>query len=194
MNELIQKIRRLIQDSLKNDGYDVFIAQDSNIFYPSKLIIDSNSVRVFKNGSEITNFTYDSDLNRVVINDTVNNGDTIEIRYSYYRKYSDNDIKEFMNLAFDELRLRNYPKEFGIVNDELTCLTSGYTISNADKALIVMITALYIEPNNTSIRTPDFAVTPLDRRSLKEKIDDIYYRYIVSGNLGELGTIYDTLL
>lgn len=164
-------VRKIISDEVVTKT-DVFEYLSSNVFtltedYPSTV----TEVSVNDVTSGVTN-SLDTTTNKVTVTATLVAGDAVAIIYTYYPKYSDNEIESFTQVALMELANRNfdfYRIDSQVIYPELT---------SREEYLIASVTAVLMEPNNKDIITRDMTVkAPAGSVSTSKMIDKILASY-----------------
>ena len=177
ISSIITKIRGLINDLKKSDGQNVFEYESDTSFKLSNLRVDSTTITVYVNGTDITssNWTYNSDTNKVTITSSLTSGDSIIITFSYYEKYSDTEIQNYLESALLYFTTYKYKKRFYINNNEILT-DNGINPTRAEGDLIALVSAILINPQNVNIRMPDFSITAIESKSRTEQIEEIFNR------------------
>ena len=176
---IITMIRGFIRDYLKTDARDSYIYDSDTSFPLSKDFVSSSTIKVYQNGTELTSgWTYNSDTNKVTITASLTKNDGILITYSYYEKYSDTEILCFINANLSKFVIHRYPKYFYLNdNDEIVTL-DGFNPTVEEANVIAIITSIDIDPNNITIKTRDFTITPEETKSKTEQINDIFSKWM----------------
>lgn len=172
---IITKIRGLIKDILRTDGRNAFEYDNDNSFSLSENYVESSEMNVYKNGTELTTgWSYSSTTNKVTITATLTKGDNIIVTFSYYNKYSDTEIINYINSNLTRFTQKKYKKTFYMnSNDEVVTL-DGINPTEEEANIIALITAIDIDPQNINIRIGnDFTVSATEKKSKSELIDDI---------------------
>jgi hypothetical protein len=167
MTEILLKERSLIQDSLKTDGRDVFTFESSTsskIFTLSESNVSAATVLVYKNGVlwAGTNYSYSVVTGKITVTGTLVVGDSLEVDYSYYQKYSDTELQGFTRAAISYLSVEQY-KCFAVKPPDLIFPTP----SEAEENLIAIIASILIKGDVISYRTPELTIN-FERGDSKE--------------------------
>jgi hypothetical protein len=175
MTDIILKVRNLIGDLLITTGRDVFTYESitsSKIFTLTEANINASTIIVYKNGSVWagTNYSYSSTTGKLTVTGTLTAGNLLEVIYSYYEKYSDNELIGFINSSFFYLSIEKY-KTFVLASDN----TVFPTPSENEKNLIAVIASILIKGDIVSYRTPELSVS-FERGDSKEKKIKKYVR------------------
>lgn len=163
-------IRGLIDDKLRTDGRDSEIYQGDNVFTLSEDFVSSSTITVFIGGTETTNFTYDSDNNQVTISASLSNDDTVLIKYHYYKKYSDVEIKGYLESSLVYFPQYQYKKTFVINDSNEIVAINNYDPSTEELYFIATIASIVIDPQNIRISIPDLGISPKRDLSDQEQI------------------------
>ena len=160
VTDVIRITRGLIQDKIKTDGRDAEICNDQTVFTITQPFIDSSTISVFKNGTQLSSgaFTYNSDNNQVTIPTAVKN-DVIIITYSYYEKYSDSEIQEFLESSLSYFPQYQYKKTFIIDDNDKIVAINGLNPTKEELYFIAGIASIVIDPQNVKISIPDLSIT-----------------------------------
>ena len=148
-------VRYEIQDeSVSKVPGDIFTYESSSVFTLSEPNVISVS-EVLHNSAELGSglWTFNSSRNQVTVTQSLSIGDTLEIQYSCYQKYSDTQIKNRIRSAIVYLSTLNY-KSF-IVNSSDNIFP---TPTEEEYNILALVTGILLEPNNESYRLPDVTV------------------------------------
>lgn len=168
MTEIILKVRNLIQDGLKTDGRDNWTYEStvtSKIIPLTESNISSSTIIVLKNGSvwASANYSYSSITGKLTITGTLTAGDSLEIDYSYYKKYSDTELQGFIKAAISYLSIERY-STFTVKSDNVIYPTP----TESEENLIAIIATILIKGDVTGYRTPELTIS-FERGDSKEK-------------------------
>jgi len=193
ISNIISLVRGLVRDQKDSTGRNIFSYIGDNKFTLSEPFIDSTSIQVYVNGDIISpaDWDYDSVTNRVIIDmpsgSPLQNNDTIVILYSFYKKYSDNEIMGYISCSLCFFVQFRYKKLFQLDDDndvisvdadnaDVTAVNDvGITIR--EQQFIAIITAINIDPQNVKIRTPEFEYTPPQHKSKQEQLMDAFMQF-----------------
>ena len=170
MIKLIKKLRDLINDTLVTRGVDSFTFESiasSKIFTLTESNISATTIVVYKNGVlwASSNYTYSIVTGKLTVTGTLAAGDTLEVNYSYYTKYSDNELKGFIRSALSYISAEKY-KVFGTMATDDSIIFP--TPSEAEEHLIAIIASILIKGDIIQYRTPEITVN-FERGDSKEK-------------------------
>ena len=170
MTNIISKLRDLIGDLLTTNGRDSFIYESitsSKIFTLTEANISASTIIVYKNGAvwANTNYSYSASTGKLTVTGSLTAGNTLEVTYSFYSKYSDNELKGFIRSALSYLSAEKY-KVFGTLatNDSIIFPTP----SEAEEHLIALIASILIKGDVIHYRTPEITIN-FERGDSKEK-------------------------
>lgn len=191
ISSVIDLIRGLIRDNQKSNGHDIYEYAVSTKFYLSEDYISESSLVVYVNGVLLDedDWSYNSSDNSIVISfdtsgESLSENDLILITYSYYAKYSDNEIKGYLKSALTYFSEFQYPKTFEINSDDEVVAINGANPTNNECYFIAIITAIHIEPEDLEIRTKEFSIIRNQSKNKKEQIADAFNRF--SSFIGEI--------
>lgn len=180
-------IRGIIDDNLKTDGETSHKYDSSASFLLAHSYVSSSTIKVYKNGTLLTlttDYTYNSDTNRVTIIASLTKNDDILITYSYYEQYSDSEILSFICASLPEFVKHRYSKYFYVNDDGEVVSMNDINPTLEEGNIIALITAIKINPNNVKIRTKDFTISAEENKSTSEQIDDVFTQWMRSfGNI-----------
>jgi len=163
---IITLLRSMLGDGIKN-GVDMFEYTTSSVFTLSEPNAQAISAVAVNDVSSGVTYTYDSDLQKVTVSTSLSVDDVVEMDYTYYSNYSDTELTGYMNHAFSYISINRY-SDFEI---DSTDNDSIYPVpSKAEGNLIAAVAAIIINPENKSIRTPDFSVTMKNNMSTSDMI------------------------
>jgi hypothetical protein len=172
VSTIIRLIRALLKDRLRTDGRDSYIFQGSGSFTLTEDYPSSSTIKVYKNGTLLTTgYSYNSSTNILTISAILATNDIILICYSYYDKYSDSEITDYIESSFIYFNQFGYRKTFKLNDDRTEVLTiDGINPTAKECYQISAISAIAIDPSNVEIRTKDFTVTSMEKESKSELI------------------------
>ena len=164
------KIRSLLNEGSKT-GNDIYIFESSDVFTISEDNVISVS-DVLRNDVSIgsSNWSYSSSTNKVSILSGVAlvSGDTIQINYSYYPNYSDNELNGYIQAALSYIAVHNY-QTFEIDSDDI-----NPEPTEAEENLIAVVASIIIHPENKSYHLQDLrVVVPTKSFSVQEKVQQL---------------------
>jgi hypothetical protein len=169
MTTIVSKVRDQIGDILILTGRDIFdfvSSTSSKIFTLSEANVTASTLKVYKNGAlwASGNYTFDASTAKLTVTGTLTAGDTLEVTYSYYAKYSDNEIKGYIKASFSYLAIEKY-QVYVVDEDNATVFP---TPSVAEEYLIALIAVTLIKGDIISYKTPELTIT-FERGESKEK-------------------------
>ncbi|MCX6711635.1 MAG: hypothetical protein NT139_01180 [Candidatus Woesearchaeota archaeon] len=174
-------VRALLKDRLRVDGRDSFQFLGSASFTLSEDYPDSATIKVFKNGTLLTTgYSYNASTNILTITSLLSTNDIILITYSFYDKYSDAELTDYIESSFLYFSQFGYRKTFKL-NDARTAILSIDNVNPTARECyeISIITAILIDPQNIEIRTKDFTVTAMEKESKNELISRALNQFTV---------------
>jgi hypothetical protein len=174
ISSITTKVRYLIDDSSRTQiPGDVFTYGSSSIFTLSEPNIISVT-DVLRNSSSLStsNYSYNSNTNKVTISSSLTSGDTIEIQYTYYSNFSDNEIESYIRSASIHISLNNY------ATWEVDSADNFYPdITDAEQNLISVITSILMKPDNVSYRLPDLTINVPKSMPTKDLISEAIRKF-----------------
>lgn len=180
MTNIRTKIRAIIGDNSTNEK-DVFTYGSSSIFTLSESNVITPTT-VSRNGTDIGDsfWSYDSTTNKIRVLIAITSGDTIEIDYTYYPNYSDNELNGYIQGALVHLGINNY---FNFRYDS-TSIAIYPTPTDSEENLIAMIASILINPDNRSYKLPDISISAPNDLPTNVKISRVIGLYKRSGGTG----------
>ena len=169
--QIIAFLRAILGDEIRN-GVDIAQYNISSVFSlsePNTQTVESVAVNDVTSGVV---YTYDSTLQKVTITSSLLTDDIIEINYTCYSNYSDSELIGYIKHALGYISVNPYA-DWQIKDDDNIYPTPKF----AEQNLIAMVAAVIIDPDNKTIRTPDFSVTvknPMSTADLIGKIIAIF--------------------
>ncbi len=189
---IITLVRGIIEDNLKSDGRDSERYDQDTSFLLSKVFVSEATIKVFQNGTELTittDWTYNSSTNRVTITSALVKNDDIIITFSYYDQYSDAEILAFINTCLSTFVVKRYEKYFYIDDNDEVVTLDGVNPTVQEANIMAIITAIDIDPNNITIKTKDYTISPEENLSTSKQIDRVFSNFLRSfGSTGFLET------
>jgi len=177
MTEIILKIRNLIGDILKTDGRDLFTFESSvssKIFSLTESNVSSATIIVMKNGVvwAASNYTYSATTGKITVTGSLTAGDSLEVDYSYYEKYSDTELQGFIKAAISYLSVEKYGT-FTVKSDNVIFPTP----TEGEENLIAVIASILIKGDVISYRTPELSISFEKSDSKETKIKKYVRQY-----------------
>ena len=170
MTSIVEKVRNLITDNLKTDGRDVYTYEastSSKIFTLTESNIEASTIVVYKNGTvwSSANYSYSTTTGKLTVTGTLSAGDSLEVFYSYYAKYSNNELDGFVKGAIYYISVNGY-KTFVVESGDILSPVP----TEAEENLIAIIAHILIKGNIVSYRTPELTITFERGDSIEKKI------------------------
>lgn len=174
-NNIITTIRGLIKDLLNASGRNGYQYDSDTSFKLSSDRVSASTITVYRNGTDITsaNWSYNANTNKVTITSTLVSQDSIIITYSFYEKYSDTEITNYIKSNLAQFTRYRYFKHFYMTdaNEVVSLNEDNPTLQEGN--LISLVTAIDIDPQNIEIKTRDFSITPSENKSKSEQISEL---------------------
>lgn len=147
-------VRYLLNDNSSSES-DIFTYESSSVFTLS----ESNNVSisaVLVNDEELSTseYSFNSDTNKMTINASLSSGDTIEIQYTCFLNYSNTEIDKYIRGAAIQLSINGYTAFEIDSDDDIHPEPDDREIN-----LLAFITSIIIEPDNKSYRLPDMSIS-----------------------------------
>lgn len=170
MTTIIEKCRNLITDNLVTTGRDVFDYESivsSKIFTLSQSNISSSTIIVKKNGAvwAVSNYSFNSSTCELIVTGTLAAGDSLEVTYSYFQKYSDNELRGFIKSAISYLSVEKFGT-FAVKSDNVIFPTP----TEQEENLLAVVASILIKGDVISYRTPELSITFGRNDSIETKI------------------------
>jgi high-affinity Fe2+/Pb2+ permease len=165
MEKILSKLRDLIGDNLK-EGYDIYEYYTSNIFVLSEPNVQSDSIKVYVNGLEHNgsgDWVFTATNNKLEVEGLVV-GNVVEVNYSAYLKYSDEELNGYIRAALVYISVEKY-KDFA---DKCGFLFP--TPTEQEENLIALVACILIKQSIKSYKTPEITITFEDTMSKEQKI------------------------
>lgn len=172
----LSTIRRLVRAHLKDrlspHGRDSYQFTGVASFTLTEDYPDSTTIVVYKNGTVLsTGYSYNSSTNILTITALLATNDIILVTYSFYDKYSENELTDYIEASFAEFNRYGYRKLFKLNDARDAILTIDGINPDAKEAYqISVITSILIDPKNIEIRTKDFSLTAEEKESKSDLI------------------------
>lgn len=148
------KIRSLINqgskagiDPFTYDSSDIFTLSEDNVISVTDVLVNDVSI-----GSG--NWTYSSSTNKVTIASgvAISAGDSVQINYTYYPNYSNNELDGYIQAAISYVSINNY-KTFEIDGDDI-----NPEPTEAEENLLAVVAGVIINPENKSFTVQEIRV------------------------------------
>ncbi len=159
--------RTIIGDSLSIKGRDVFQYKGDTSFSLTEDFPDSSTISITVNGTSLlSGWSYNSVTNMITITSSLTTDDIIIIRYSFYCKYSDTEIVNYIESSFAYFSQYGYKKIFLLNSgrDEVWTLNGDFP-SLKEAYQIAIISAIIIDPKNVSIKTKEFSISARENKN-----------------------------
>jgi len=192
-SRILQYVRGLLRDQADITGSNLFEYISDNKFTLSEPFVDESSIKVYVNGDIISpaDFDYDATTNRVIIDmpsgSLLISGDMINILYTFFQKYSDNELIGYLNSTLCEFTRFRYKKILMLDDDNdvvsVDMDNSDFTSTNdtgvtlREQQFIAIIMAIMIDPQNVKIKTPDFEYTPPMSESKQDQLINAFQTF-----------------
>jgi hypothetical protein len=168
MTYIILKTRDLIGDNLITTGRDVYTYESitsSKIFTLTEANVSASTIVVLKNGVVWagTNYSYSATTGKITVTGTLVAGDSLEVDYSFYQKYSDSELQGFIRSAISYLVVEKYGC-FAVKPPDIIFPTPSEDAEN----LIAVVASILIKGDVVSYRTPELSIS-FERGDSKEK-------------------------
>lgn len=111
------------------------------------------------------NYSYSATSGKLTVTGTLVVGDSIEVDYSYYAKYSDNELSGYIKSAVSYLSVEKYGT-FAVKSDNIIFPTPTETEEN----LLAIVASIIIKGDVISYRTPELSITFARRDTIETKI------------------------
>jgi hypothetical protein len=152
LTKIEAKVRPLIGDMIKT-GRDIFTYTSNGVFTltePNALSV----ISVYKNGLAYNTsgkWAFDVPTGKLTVVGCAMN-DVIEAVFTYYNQYSSAEIASYIDAALVHISSNNY--------ETFEVQSGGTTIAPVPEArefnLIAVVTSILINPDNVTVRMPDF--------------------------------------
>lgn len=176
-------LRNLLKDRLQTnnnspatwtyEGDATFTLPDDNV--------SSSTIVVKKNGTTLgdSDWSYNSSTNEVTVTASLSTNDTITITYSYYEKYSDTELKDYIEASLAYFAQYGYHKLFVLNSDEDKVVTYNDVDPTLKEAYeIAIITAINVDPKNVTINTREFTISAEEDKSKSDLIADAFAKFM----------------
>jgi hypothetical protein len=178
LTTLIPIVRTLIKDQARSDGRDAFEFDDSPDFTLSETFINEDSIKVFLNGElmDDDDWNYDSDTNQVKIDfaasgEELQKNDILVITYSFYKKYSDDELKNYISSSLVYFAMHKYGRVFEVDTNENIICVNDLNPTNEELYFMAIIASIVVDPQNIDISIDShFRVSATRDKSDQEQI------------------------
>jgi hypothetical protein len=139
------------------------------------------TLAVQRNGTLMTSgYSYNSSTNILTISSLLATNDIILVCYSYYDKWSDSEIDDYIESSFCFFSQFGYKKLFKLNDARTEILTiNGLSITAREAYEVAIISSINISPENIEIRTKDFTITALEKESKSDLITKALMQFTV---------------
>ena len=182
--DVIRFIRGLIKDTLRTDGNKAYDYQVDPKFTIPEPFVDATSINVYQNGDLLStdDWDYSSTTNQVTITFVTSgkilvNDDTILITFSYYGKYSENEILNYLEASLVYFVQYRYEKVFQLNSSDKIVTVNGVNPSIIDFQRIALIASISIDPDNITIKTKEFTINGSTEKSKDDLIKEAFKNF-----------------
>ena len=183
LTSLIPIIRGFIKDQENKDGRNSHKFIGDPIFTLEDDFVSASSITVFINNVELlpSYFTYNVDNNQVEIDLVASgqellDGDIILITYSYFKTWSDEQIKGYINSSLAYFVQHRYKKTFEVCDEEINSINDEEPTPN-ELYFISIIASILIDPQNINIDTPEFKLSRNREDSDQKQIERAFIQF-----------------
>lgn len=194
--DIIVNVRGLIKDILNPDGRKVYIYSSDNKFLLPESFVDSSTIQVYQNGILLNeqDWSYSSTTNKVTISFittgmSLSSGDVIEIKFSYYAKYSDSELTSYIESTLVYFTQKRYKKLFYMNSNDVIKTYNGVNPTKAEEYIIALISAINIDPQNVAIKSKECSIGAVESKSKSEQIDAVFSNWLK--NTGTISFVED---
>jgi hypothetical protein len=174
------KVRQMLNDTVKTQRQ--FVTYNASDIITLDEDYPTAVTAVFKNDikQSVNDWDYDDDTGKLTISFSATIGDTIEVQFTSYEKYSSSEIQNFIRRALVELSIHNYADFTVTDDDEIIYYDEDEEEEEAPEFsvqnLIAAIAVVLIKPENKSYRLPDFQVTVAASKPIYALINELISR------------------
>jgi hypothetical protein len=173
-------VRSLLKDTLQSDGRKSYTYCGIAIFTIPDDFPDSTTIAVYKNGSLVSssNWSYNSTRNTVTITSSLTTNDNILITYSYYDKYSDAELVDYIEASLAIFANYGYPRLFTLNASRDKVVTENGTEPTLQEVYqLCVITSINIDPRNIDIRTKEFSLSAEEKKSKSDLFGEAFQQF-----------------
>lgn len=102
------------------------------------------------------------------------------VTFSYYSRYSDSEITEYIRGSLVYFTKRRYKKTFYLNSSNAVVALNGANPTTEEGNIIAIVTAINIDPKNTTVRTPEFTISSVENKSRSEQINEVFDQFLRS--------------
>jgi hypothetical protein len=175
--------RGLLKDRLKNNNDAPVVFEydgDSTFTLPDDNVSESTIV-VKKNGTALSDseWSYDSSTKEVTVTASLTANDLITITYSFYEKYGDEELKDYIEGSLALFAQYGYRKLFTLDSSGNNVITyDGIKADLKECYQIAIITAINIDPKNVNISTREFTISAEESKSKSDLIAEAFAQFM----------------
>ena len=184
---IIRQVRGLIKDTLDSTGRKVYIYYTDNKFLLPTSFVDSSTIQVYQNGDllDTQDWSYSSTTNTVTISfittgKSLTSGDNIEIKFSYYAKYSDAELTDYIESSLLYFTQKRYKKLFYMDSNDVIKTYNGDNPTKEEEYIIALISSINVDPQNVSLRTKECSMSAIESKSKSEQMDAVFSNWLKS--------------
>lgn len=172
------KIRALINDISKSSSEtftyttsDIFTMSEPNVLTATDFTVNGNAL------DSGETYALDTSTNKVTLTGaSLTADDEVAISFSYYAKYSDTEITEYIRAALVYISIYSECQDYELETDGDGDYNFEPTPSNKQLDMIALVAAILINPNWLKYELPNVKITYAKPQSKEAKIRKLIIR------------------
>ena len=169
VSTILRLMRALLKDRLNTTGRDSYIFLGNSSFTLTEDYPSSSTIKVYKNGTLMSSgYSYNASTNILTISSLLATNDIILICYSFFDKYSDSELTDYLESSLAYFSQYGYRKTFKLNDARTEVLTiDGTNPTPREGYQLAIIASITVDPENISIQTKDFRVSAANEKHSK---------------------------
>ena len=180
---ILKILRSLLKDRLQNNNNApvVFTDTTDTLFTLPDDNVSESTIVIKKNGIILDDaeWSFDSSTNEITVTISVATTDIFTITYSFYEKYSDSELADYIEASLAIFSQYGYRKTFLLSDDETKIVTyNGINPTLKESYEIAIITSINVDPRNINIDTREFKLSAEENKSKSDLIGEAFQKFM----------------
>ena len=180
---ILKILRSLLKDRFQNNNNAPAVftgTTDTSFTLPDDNVSESTIV-IKKNGTALDDgdWSFDSSTNEATVTVAVTTTDIFTITYSFYEKYSDAELTDYIEASLAIFAQYGYRKLFRHNAGETEVHTIDGEIPSLKECYeIAIITSINVDPRNVNIDTREFKISAEENKSKSDLIAEAFDKFM----------------
>ena len=180
---ILKILRSLLKDRLQNNNNApaVFTDTTDTLFTLPDDNVSESTIVIKKNGTALDEdeWSFDSSTNEATVTVSVETTDVFTITYSFYEKYSDSELTDYIEASLAIFAQYGYRKLFRLNAGETEVHTVDGEIPSLKECYeIAIITSINVDSRNVNIDTREFKISAEENKSKSDLIAEAFDKFM----------------